>query len=142
MSEAEAFRSLAWVVGIGALTPLALGLLPRVRLPEVVILLALGMTVGPYGLDLAEVNDQVSFVSQLGLGMLFLMAGMEVDPLEMRTRDGGRAITAWVVSLVAAVVWMFVLGRLLDIPAWEAIAIAMTSTALGTLLPLLRDTGQ
>jgi Kef-type K+ transport system membrane component KefB len=141
MNEAEAFRSLAWVLGMAALAPLALGLLPRLRLPEVVLFLALGMTIGPYGLDLARVNDQVSFVSELGLGMLFLLAGMEVDPLELRTRDGSKAVTAWVISLVAAIVWMFVLGRLLDIPAWESIAIAMTSTALGTLLPLLRDTG-
>src|SRR5262244_139431 len=110
MSEAEAFRSLAWVLSIGALTPIVLGLLPRVRLPEVVLLLALGMAIGPFGFDIAQVNDQVSFVSQLGLGMLFLMAGMEVDPLEMRTRDGGLAVIGWVVSLSASIVWMFVLG--------------------------------
>lgn len=141
MSEAEAFRSLAWVLGSAALAPLVFGLLPKIRLPEVVLLLALGMAIGPYGVGLARVDDQVSFVSQLGLGMLFLLAGMEVDPLELRTRDGGRAVTAWLISLTAAVTWMFLLGRALDIPAWGAIAIALTSTALGTLLPLLRDTG-
>lgn len=94
MDETEAFRSLAWVLGIAALTPIVLGLLPKVRLPEVVVLLALGMTIGPYGLGLAHLDDQVSFVSELGLGMLFLLAGMEVDPLEMRTRDGARAVVA------------------------------------------------
>jgi Kef-type K+ transport system membrane component KefB len=134
VGEAEAFRSLAWVLGIAALTPTVLGLLPKVRLPEVVLLLALGMAIGPYGVGLAPVNDQVAFVSDLGLGMLFLLAGMEVDPLEMRTRDGARAITAWLVSLTAAVVWMFLLGKIAGVPAWGAIAIAMTSTALGTVL--------
>jgi Kef-type K+ transport system membrane component KefB len=141
VGEAEAFRSLAWVLGIAALTPIVLGLLPRLRLPEVVLLLALGMTIGPYGLGLAHLGDQVAFVSDLGLGMLFLLAGMEVDPDELRTRDGARAVTAWLVSLGSAVVWMFFLGEVVGIPAWGAIAIAMTSTALGTLLPLLRDTG-
>lgn len=141
MDEAEAFRSLAWVLGIAALTPVLLGQLPKIRLPEVVLLLALGMTIGPYGFGLAHVDDQVSFVSELGLGMLFLLAGMEVDPLELQTRDGARAVVAWLVSLAAAVGWMFFLGEVVGIPAWGAIAIAMTSTALGTLLPLLRDTG-
>jgi len=141
VGETEAFRSLAWVLGVAALTPILLGLLPRVRLPEVVLLLALGMTIGPYGLELAHVHDQVQFVSDLGLGMLFLLAGMEVDPLEIRTRDGARAVTAWLLSLAAAVAWMFLLGEIVGIPAWGAIAIAMTSTALGTLLPMLRDTG-
>ena len=141
MSETEAFRSLAFILGSAALVPLVLGLLPKVRLPEVVLLLALGMAIGPYGFGLAAVDSRIGFVSDLGLGMLFLLAGIEVDPLVLRTRDGGKALVAWFVSLGAAVAWMFLLSRAFDISAWEAIAIAMTSTALGTLLPLLRESG-
>jgi Kef-type K+ transport system membrane component KefB len=46
-----------------------------------------------------------------------------------------------VISLVVALGLMFVLARASDISAWVAVAIAMTSTALGTLLPMLRETG-
>lgn len=141
MSEAEAFRSLAFVVGAAALAPMALGLLPKVRLPEVVVLLALGMTIGPHGLHLAGTHPEIHFVSQLGLGMLFLLAGIEVDPLALRSRDGGRALAAWIGSLVLALVWVVALSQVFEINARVAVAIAMTSTALGTLLPLLRDTG-
>ena len=141
MSEAEAFRSLAVVLGSAALAPVVLGLLPRVRLPEVVVLLALGMTIGPYGLGLATVDPRIGFVSDLGLGMLFLLAGLEVDPLVLRTRDGGKAVLAWLISLGVAVAWMFALSRMFHVGAWGAVAIAMTSTALGTLLPVLRETG-
>ena len=141
MSEAEAFRSLAFILGSAALAPGVLGLLPRVRLPEVVLLLALGMTIGQYGLGLATVDPRIGFVSDLGLGMLFLLAGIEVDPLVVRTDDGQKAILAWVISLVVAVGWMLLLSRVLDVPAWGAVAIAMTSTAFGTLLPVLRETG-
>jgi Kef-type K+ transport system membrane component KefB len=141
MSEAEAFRSLAVVLGSAALAPVVLGLLPRVRLPEVVVLLALGMTIGPYGLGLATVDPRIGFVSDLGLGMLFLLAGLEVDPLVLRTRDGGKAVLAWLISLGVAVAWMFALSRMFHVGAWGAVAIAMTSTALGTLLPMLRETG-
>ena len=141
MSEAEAFRSLAVVLGSAALAPVVLGLLPRVRLPEVVVLLALGMSIGPYGLGLATVDPRIGFVSDLGLGMLFLLAGLEVDPLVLRTRDGGKAVLAWLISLGVAVAWMFALSRMFHVGAWGAVAIAMTSTALGTLLPVLRETG-
>ena len=141
MSETEAFRSLALILGSAALAPIALGLLPKVRLPEVVVLLALGMAIGPFGLGLAAVDERVGFVSDLGLGMLFLLAGLEVDPLVLRTRDGGKAVIAWLLSLGLALTWMFLLSRHFDVSAWGAIAIAMTSTALGTLLPLLRETG-
>jgi Kef-type K+ transport system membrane component KefB len=141
MSEAEAFRSLAVVLGSAALAPVVLGLLPKVRLPEVVVLLALGMSIGPYGLGLATVDPRIGFVSDLGLGMLFLLAGLEVDPLVLRTRDGGKAVLAWLISLGVAVAWMFALSRMFHVGAWGAVAIAMTSTALGTLLPVLRETG-
>jgi Kef-type K+ transport system membrane component KefB len=141
MSEAEAFRSLAFVVGAAALAPLVVGLVPRLRLPEVVLLLALGMLVGPHGLDLAQAGSEVRFVSQLGLGMLFLLAGIEVDPMGLRSRDGARALTAWCISLVVGVAWVFLLAQVFTINARVAVAIAMTSTALGTLLPMLRDSG-
>jgi Kef-type K+ transport system membrane component KefB len=141
MSEAEAFRSLAFVLGVAALAPLVLGLFPRVRLPEVVLLLAAGMAIGPHGMGLAHTDSTISFVSQLGLGMLFLLAGIEVDPLALRNRDGSRALLAWCISLAVALAWVYLLSQVVEINARVAVAIAMTSTAFGTLLPLLRDTG-
>lgn len=141
MSEAEAFRSLAFVLGVAALAPIVLGLLPRVRLPEVVLLLAAGMAIGPYGMDLAHADSRIDFVSQLGLGMLFLLAGIEVDPLALRNRDGVNALQAWCISLVVALAWVYLLSEVIEINARSAAAIAMTSTAFGTLLPMLRDTG-
>ena len=141
MNEAEAFRSLAFVLGVAALAPLVLGLLPRVRLPEVVVLLAAGMAIGPHGTQLAQSDPKLTFVSQLGLGMLFLLAGIEVDPLRLRNRDGARALLAWGISLVVALGWVFLLAQVFEINARVAVAIAMTSTAFGTLLPVLRDSG-
>jgi Kef-type K+ transport system membrane component KefB len=141
MGEAEAFRSLAFVVGVAALAPLVLGMIPRVRLPEVVLLLAAGMAIGSHGMGLAEADSRIAFLSELGLGMLFLLAGIEVDPLKLRNRDGARALAAWLLALVVALVWVFLLSNVVAINARVAVAIAMTSTALGTLLPLLRDTG-
>ena len=68
MNEVEAFRSLAYIVGVGAAVPIVLGLLPRVRLAEVVLLLAGGMAIGENGLGLAHAGAVVSFVSQPASG--------------------------------------------------------------------------
>jgi Kef-type K+ transport system membrane component KefB len=99
------------------------------------------MAIGQHGLGLANSNPSIEFVSQLGLGMLFLLAGVEVDPLALRNRDGAKALRAWCISLVLALGWVFLLSQVVEINARVAVAIAMTSTAFGTLLPLLRDTG-
>jgi Kef-type K+ transport system membrane component KefB len=141
VDQTEVFASLAWIVGAAAIAPLVVGLLPRPRLPEVVLLLALGMALGPFGLGLAEAGPEISILSQLGLALLFLFAGIEVDPAELRSRDGARALNAWLLSLGIALAWTYFLSVTLGVVAWQAVAIAMTSTALGTLLPLLRDTG-
>src|SRR4051812_46366903 len=125
MGEAEAFRSLAFVVGVAALAPLVLGLVPRLRLPEVVLLLAAGMAIGSHGMGLAEADSRIAFLAELGLGMLFLLAGIEVDPLKLRNRDGARALAAWLLSLVVALVWVFLLSKVVEINARAAVAIAM-----------------
>ena len=75
MSEAEAFRSLALVLAVGALAPLVLGLLQRVRLPEVVLMLALGMALGPHGLDLATVDDRIQFAAPANMVSLIMQGG-------------------------------------------------------------------
>ncbi len=135
------FQSLLWIVGAAALAPIVVGLLPGPRIPEVVLLLTLGIVIGPFGFELAVKDEPITLLAELGLGLLFLLAGLEIDPASALSRDGARAGTAWLVSLVAALALMALLAQFRDLEAWAAVAIALSSTALGTLLPILRDTG-
>ena len=48
-------------------------------LPVVVLELVFGVVIGPQGLGLAKVNGFTGFFSDLGLGMLFFVAGYEID---------------------------------------------------------------
>jgi Kef-type K+ transport system membrane component KefB len=141
MSHEDVLASFAWIAAAAALAPLLVGLLPGPRIPEVVLLLALGIVIGPFGLDLAHDSEPIGLLNELGLAMLFLIAGIEIEPATLRTRDGARAGAAWLVSLGVALAWVGALSLALDFEAWQALAIAMTSTALGALLPILRDTG-
>lgn len=136
------YAPLVPVFVVALLAPLVSGLMPvRSRVPQVVVLLLGGIVIGPSMLHLASPDD-VALLSDLGMGFLFLLAGYELEPNLLRERIGRRAAGAWLTSLVvgAALVIMLV-GR--DSPhAVAAGAIALTTTALGVVLPILRDGGQ
>jgi Kef-type K+ transport system membrane component KefB len=133
------FGSLVMVVVIAALAPFVVALMPRrLRLPQVVLLLVAGILVGPSVADWAK-PDPVSLFSSIGLGFLFLLAGYELDPALLRERAGLLAATSWLVSLVAAAALLGVLYAAGWVHSPVVVAIALTTTALGTLLPILRD---
>ncbi|QBR91697.1 cation:proton antiporter [Nocardioides euryhalodurans] len=133
--------SLFWISLCAVVAPLLAGLVPRRLVSEVVLLLVLGVLVGPYGAGLAATGDAIGLLRELGLAMLFLLAGFEIDRSELTGSPGRLALLTWLVSLLTA----FGLTTLLDvteiIDSEVALTIALTSTALGTLLPILKDSG-
>ena len=137
----ETVESLFWIALCAVLAPLAVGSVLRRKVPEVVVLLVLGVLIGPNVLDLAATDEGVSVLRELGLGMLFLLAGYEIEIEELVGRGGRRALWTWVASLAAALAVIGLLGPTGAIHAEVAVAIALTSTALGTLLPILKDAG-
>src|SRR5690606_4267313 len=78
-------------------------------------------------------------LSNLGLAALFFMAGNEIDPASLRGRTGRRALGGWLVSAALAVGAGLLIAD--DLAAAGIVAIALTGTALGTLTPILRDSG-
>lgn len=137
----SSFISLFWIALCGVIAPLMAGLIPRRLVPEVVILLIAGMVIGPFGLGLAQTDDAIGLLRELGLAMLFLLAGFEVELDELTGRSGRRALGTWGACFALALVLVFFAGLLGVINAEVAIAIALCSTALGTLLPIMKDGG-
>ncbi|GAA1763328.1 cation:proton antiporter [Nocardioides hankookensis] len=137
----SAGESLFWIALCAVLAPLLTGLLLRGKVPEVVLLLVLGVVIGPNVLDLAETGEGVAMLRELGLGMLFLLAGYEIEVDELVGRGGRRALATWVACLAVALGLMALIGLSEQVHAEIAVAIALTSTALGTLLPILKDSG-
>ena len=133
--------SLFWITVCFVVAPLVAGAVPRKLLPEVVLLLVLGMVIGPNVLGLAASDEAIDLLHDLGLGMLFLLAGYEIELSELTGPGGRRALRTWVVSFALAVVAVWALSTVVGIHAETAVAIALTSTALGTLLPILKDAG-
>ena len=137
----SSFISLLWIAICAVAAPLIAGLVPRRLVPEVVILLVAGVVIGPFGLGLATTDNAIGLLRELGLGMLFLLAGYEIELSELTGQSGRRALLTWVICLGTALILVFLAGLTGLLHAEVALAIALCSTALGTLLPILKDGG-
>ena len=110
--------------------------------PVVVVELTLGVLIGPQLLDLAKVNAFTEFFGDLGLGMLFFFAGYEIDLARIRGMPLRLGLLGWAMSLAIA----YSLGGLLALAgvviSLVYVGSALATTAIGTLLPVLSDTGE
>ena len=116
-------------------------LIPGRPVPEVVFFVFAGAVVGPNCLGLVQPLDSLALVSRLGMGFLFLMAGYELDPKELAGKMGRHAAACWAVSAVIAFLVTPHLGLALSPTGTAAFAIGLTTTAYGTLVPIMRDRG-
>ena len=111
-------------------------------LPVVVVELVLGVVIGPQGLDIAHVNDFTQFFSDLGLGMLSFFAGYEIDIPRIRGRPLRLALFGWAMSLAIAYGLGGALAAAGIVVSLVYVGSALATTAIGTLLPVLSDTGE
>ena len=127
---------------VAVLAPIiAEGLRRFVAVPEVVIQILLGILIGPSVLALAHPSIVVTALSDFGLTYLMFLAGTELDLAVMRQGHLGLAAGSWGVSVLFALgvgVALHATGLVLDS---VVVALCLTTTALGTLLPILRDAG-
>ena len=133
-------NSLLVIAAIAAATPLLVGLL-RLPVAEVVLMLAFGVILGPEVLGWIQLDDAIDLLAELGLAFLFFAAGLELEKRAVEGRSGKLALTGWLVSVALALVAAGMLERLGVIDDFLGVAICLTSTALGTLLPILSDKG-
>jgi Kef-type K+ transport system membrane component KefB len=114
----------------------------KLVLPVVVVELVLGIIIGPDVTDLAHVDPFTNFFGNLGLGMLFFFAGYEIDIDRIRGRSLELGLLGWGLSLVIA----YGVGGLLEAAGIVLSLLysgsATATTAIGTLIPILRDRGE
>ena len=110
--------------------------------PVVVVELVLGALIGPDVLGLAEVDDILEFLGQLGLGFLFFFAGYEIEFDRIRGAPLRLAAIGWAITLVLAYAIAGALAAAGVVLSGLLVGSAMTTTALGTLVPILRDAKQ
>ena len=130
------------ITAVAVLAPVLVELPPRLRLPVVVAEVALGIAIGPHALDLATLDGLVRFLGTFGLAFLFFLAGLELDLAALRGRPLQLAAAGWGMSLALALIIGAALEAVGFIVSAEFVAAALCTTAVGTLLPILRDAGE
>ena len=133
---------LAIVAAIAFLVPLGLGLAPAVRIPSVVLEIAAGILIGPAVLGLVEVDLPLRVLALLGLAFLLLLAGLEIDLDRLRGPRLRSSAAGFVVSLAIALgvgLGLYASGL---VGAPLLVAIILSSTSLGVVIPVLADAGQ
>jgi Kef-type K+ transport system membrane component KefB len=131
------------IVVVAALSAITVAFVPRRLAPPVVVIeLLLGIVIGPEVLDLARTDDFIEFFSNLGLGMLFFFAGYEIDFERIKGRPLELGILGWALSIALAYGIGGALAAAGIVVSFLFTGSAMATTAIGTLIPILRDNGE
>ena len=133
--------SAAIVAVVALLVPLLLRLF-RLRLPEVVVEIVLGIVIGPHLLGWAHVDEPVRVLSLAGLAFLLLLAGLEIDLARLRGRLLRLTSAVFAVSFVLALVVGVGLGAAGLVASPLLMAVILSATSLGIVLPVLEDAKQ
>ena len=136
------FTNLLVVTAIAFAAPLALGFVPRLRVPAVVLEIVAGIVVGPSVLGWVEVDDAVEVLALVGLAFLLFLAGLEIELHKLRGRLLKVALAGFALSFALAVA----VGVGLDVAGIAGsplfVAIVLSATSLGVIVPVLKDAGE
>jgi Kef-type K+ transport system membrane component KefB len=133
------YRSIVLVLAASTVGALLSRLSGRLVLPTVVVEIVLGILIGPQILDIAHVNLYLTAFANIGLAFLFFFAGIEVVEERVPRRALRRGTRGWILSLAVALPVGFVLQQAGVDAEWWLLAVALCTTALGALVPILSD---
>jgi Kef-type K+ transport system membrane component KefB len=139
----EAYPSeLLLIVFVAMLAPLLAGLPAGFRLPVVVVEIFLGILIGPHVFQLASPDGMIATLGELGLTFLLFLVGLEINLDKIRGKPLSLALCGWFLSFILAMLCMFFFSAigLIQTPPVLA-AVALSTTTLGVLAPILRDRG-
>ena len=133
--------SLVIIGAVAVLAPIIADIPRRARIATVVVEILLGIIIGPDVLDIARPDAFVDFLSNLGLASLFFLAGREIDLRRIAGAPLRLAGAGWLIGLILGVAIGFALDAAGVVSDPEIVGIALATTALGVLVPVLHDAG-
>jgi len=140
--ETPTFTGLLVVAAIALGAPLVVGLFPAIRVPAVVLEIVAGIAVGPSGFGWVKLDVAIQVLSLVGLAFLLFLAGLEIDVERLRgpvLRSAGLGY-GLTIALGLVVGFAFHAGGLVKSPL--LIAVALSATSLGLVVPVLKDAGE
>ncbi len=136
------YSGLFVVAVVAFAAPVVARIVPRRLVPPVVLEVLIGFAVGPQGLGLVSATGGVYVLYLLGFGFLLFLAGQEVEVERFRGPTFRLAGASFAVSVAVA----FPVAALLRLISSGAdltlLALALTASTLGVIVPVLRDAGE
>jgi len=135
------FTNVMVVLAIAVVAPLLAAAIPKVTVPGIVIEFALGAVVGPDVLGWVSIDEPLDVLSLLALGFLLFIAGTEVEVSSLRGSLLKKAVAGYAIGLALAFVIAAVLGAADVVQTPALIAVILSATGLGVVIPILRGAG-
>ena len=131
------------VIGIAAVAaPMLAELVPRGLIPPVALEVVAGIVLGPQVIGWLHVDTPVEVLSFLGLGFLLFLAGLELTPSSLVNRQARFGMVAYVAAVALAFPLAIALRSFGASGDIRILALALTSTSLGVVVPILHDAGE
>jgi Kef-type K+ transport system membrane component KefB len=136
------FTGLVLVCVVAFVAPLLLGLLPRVRLPAVVLEILAGIAIGPAGLNWVAIDEPIRVLSLVGFAFLLFLVGLELDLRLLRGKRLQLTVAGFVASILLAYAIALVLQGFNIVKSPLLFALCLSATAPGIIAPVLKDVGE
>ena len=135
------FTGLLVVAAVAFVAPILASVVPRHLIPAVVLEVLFGLAVGPQGLGWVQPQGAVELLYFMGFGFLLFLAGQDIDPSHFRDPMLRVTGVAYLCSLALAFPVALGLIAVASGADLRLIALALTSSSLGILVPVVRDSG-
>jgi Kef-type K+ transport system membrane component KefB len=134
---ANSFYEFAAILGIAALVALVGRFLKQ---PLIVSFIAVGLIVGPYGIDLLESIEKIELFSEMGITVLLFVVGLKLDVTLIRS-TGRVALFSGLGQVIFTSVFGYFIGIALGfepvVSFYVAVALTFSSTII--IVKLLSD---
>ncbi len=136
------FSNVVIVAAMAFAAPLVLGLIPKLRLPAIVLEIGFGIAIGPSGLGWVKSDLPVQVLALVGLAFLLFLARLDVELERLRGRPLQLAGLGFVLSLGLALSLGYTLDAAGQVRSPLFVGIVLSATALGLVAPILKDAGE
>ncbi len=134
MSHQESFGLLV-IVMAGLVLPLAAR---RLRLPAMILEIGFGMTLAQLGFRDAFSGQWLPFLAEFGFLMLMFVAGLEIDFTAI-SAEPPRRLVVYLLVFVSTFLLSLAASKVMGHGVF--LALVLSTTSLGLVLPALRETG-
>lgn len=154
--DSHIFIDLFIVVGLALIVPIVLSRQKKIRLPIIVGEIIAGTLIGQSGLHIVDINDSIlNFLAEFGLIFLMFLSGIEIDfgtllakPPRMKTNGGPKKIVSstvlgilvFLITILLSIGLSFLLQNILSIKSPWMMALILSTTSLGIVVPVLKET--